>query len=211
MGGLTADEVRVFQARHKNHLGLPLRIDGDLGPQTRWAMDLETLVPERIAIVRAAQQHLDLIEDPPGSNSDPAGLIQGWLKACGAKSGDAWCAAYASHCLSFGLGRRIREAGALKLGELFAPTANPIAGDLAGFATGGGFGHIFIIAGVAPIGTLPREVMGIEGNCNNSCCCTRRPFDELRFWRTVPDVSGRCPGVITKNVPLITRGKATTR
>jgi hypothetical protein len=205
MADLSSDEVRAFQARHKNHLGKPLKVDGDLGPQTRWAMDYETLHPHRRAIIRAAQKHLGLVEDPIGSNTEPLGIIQGMLQICGARGGDPWCAAYASHCLTFGLGTPVRCASAQALGKMFPSTNNPMAGDLAWYPTDSVHGHVWVVTGITPIGVTPAEVMGIEANSNNRVRCTRRPMVGLRFARTVADVTGRCPGVIVHpDIPLIT-------
>lgn len=202
---MTPEQVREFQRGHKNHLGKPLRVDGDLGPQTEWALDFSTICQARRTIVAAAQGFLDLAEVPPGSNDDPGGIIRSWLLRCGAKLHDPWCAAFASWCVSQGVAQAIRQASAQSLGRHFPATALPMTGDLYWYPTGPSSGHV----GIA-LGFDPGEVMGIEGNCANACRCVRRPRiladgTPLRFSRTVEDTSGTHPGVVP-SVPLAPGG-----
>jgi hypothetical protein len=199
---VTPSDVAAYQKRHLNHLGAPLLIDGVLGPQTQWAMDLDTLIAQRRAMVREAQCWLGLTEVPPGSNSDPGGVIQGWLTLCGAKPHDPWCASFLSHCIGAS-SVEVRIAGALNLGTHFPETRLPLVGDIFTYPTGGGKGHCGLITGVSAF-----ELMTIEGNCANACRSVRRerglslpgPASKLRFWRVVPDTTGTCPG-IPPNVP----------
>lgn len=193
---MTPDDVRAFQRGHANHLGQPLRVDGDIGPQTEWALDFTTLCAARRQIVRAGQGFLGLCEDPPGSNDDPSGVIRSWLARCGAQTHDPWCAAFASWCLSQGVAQAIRQASAQSLGKHFPPTTQPVAGDIFWYPTGLITGHVGLVAGVSPL-----EVMTLEGNCANAVRCVRRPRvladgTSLRFARTVEDVSGTHPGVV---------------
>jgi len=183
---MTPADVEAFQAEHCNHLGQPLLVDGIPGPQTRWARDFQTICAARRNIVVTAQGFIGLTEDPIGSNSDPAGLILSWLKLCGARLGDPWCAAFGSRCLG-----TVRIAGAQALGKHFPATTTPMPGDGVWYPTNDWHGHFEIF-----IGGSPTEVMTIGGNVDNAVKCVRRPRLGLRFCRTVADVSGVCPGVV---------------
>jgi hypothetical protein len=201
---MTPEAVKFFQAAHRDHRGRRLRVDGDLGPVTQWSIDFESLCEQRQRIIALAQVHLGLTEEPPGSNDDPGGLIRGWLARAGAVPGDPWCAAFTSHCLSAGTPALVRQAGAVSLGRLFPPTAEPLPGDVFWYPVGSsGHGHVGLVLGVAP-----REVMTLEGNCENAVRCVRRSrfplgsvISALRFSRTVEDTSGKVPGVIPSVPP----------
>lgn len=188
--------IRAFQRGHGNHLGRALVPDGVVGPETAWAQAFVTLCRARREIVLQAQSYLGLVEEPPASNSDPSGLIRAWLARCGAAAGDPWCAAFASWCISAGVTLPVKAAGAQALGMKFPATVTPVAGDLMWYPTGPVRGHCGIVVGVAPL-----EVMCIEGNCANAVRCTRRDRADLRFSRTVDDVSGTCPGVVPSVPP----------
>lgn len=189
-------DVAAYQRRHLNHLGAPLKIDGDLGPQTRWAMDLDTLVAARRAMIREAQCWLGLTEIPPGSNDDPGHVIASWLMLCGAHRGDPWCASFLSHCIG-----TVRIAGALNLGRHFPETLAPMAGDMFSFPTGRGHGHCGLIGGVSAT-----ELMTFEGNCSNAVRCVLRPRSpQLRYSRIILDTTGTPPGIIG-NLPLAPGG-----
>lgn len=196
---MNPQEVEAFQRLHKNHLGKPLRVDGDFGPQTEWAADFETICQARQSIILTGQLFIGLTEVPAGSNDDPRGLIRSWLQRCGAKPGDPWCAAFACWCLSHGVAQPLRIAGAQALGKHFPATTQPFAGDLFWYPTGaeGSWtGHVGLVIGVSAM-----EVLTIEGNCANAIRCARRPRvaaggARLRFARTVEDTSGTCPGVV---------------
>lgn len=198
---MQTESIEVFQASHFNHLGKPLDVDGVLGPETRWAMDVSSLSSERQIVILAAQYYIGLVEDPPGSNDDPKGIIDGWLKAAHAKEGDPWCASAASAWLS--VSTPVRIAGAVRLGQHFPPVGSPWAGDLFWYQTNAkGNGHVGLVIGV---GTT--EVMTLEGNCNNKCQVVRRPRAGLNFSRTFDDTLGTCPKVIlSKEVPLLLGG-----
>jgi hypothetical protein len=194
---MTPAEVERFQSLHRNHLGKPLRVDGDVGPETLWALAFETLCPERRAFITEAQLHLDLVEFPPRSNDDPLGIIRGWIKRCGARPGDPWCASGLSAWLSAGLPAPVKIPGALNLGRRFPATLTPHAGDMGSFPTDDqGHGHCFLIIGVSAL-----ELMTIEGNLDNRVRCARRSRSGVRIGRTVEDVTGTCPGVIDRVPP----------
>jgi hypothetical protein len=196
---VTPEQLRAFQRTHANHLGKPLLLDGIQGPQTEWALDFETLPVPRQAIVFIAQTYLGLQEVPRGSNDDPQGIIRRWLERCGAKRGDPWCAAFASHCLAAALHPplgSIRIAGAQRLGKSLPATTQPWPGDVMWYPTDAVHGHCGIVLGVGP-----DEVMTIEGNQDHAVRCLRRPRAGLFFASTVDVTSGTCPGVVP-SVPL---------
>ncbi|MEY4545364.1 MAG: hypothetical protein RL685_1559 [Pseudomonadota bacterium] len=197
------ETIKAFQRAHANHLGEPLRVDGDMGMQTAWAMDLDTLSAERQDAVRRAQLHLNLVEIPAGSNTDPAGIIRSWQLLCNAPLGSAWCAAFACFCLDF----EVTIAGAQALGKQFPAAALPMAGDLVWWPTTGWQGHIELILGVSSF-----ELMTIGGNVGNRVRCVRRvrqPF--MKFARVYTDATGRGPGVVHNDlrVPLLPASAAT--
>lgn len=178
---MTPQEIRSFQIEHTNHLGLPLKVDMVLGPQTRWAIDFETIPARRKAIVKRAISFLGVVET--GENRHP--LIDKWLKACGVGLGQPWCAAMASECIG-----TVAIPGAQALGQRFPATVDPWPGDLMWFKTTGWQGHCGIVIGV----TLS-EVMTVEGNLRNACRVARRARNSVNFARTCPDNSGTCPGI----------------
>lgn len=198
---MVVGDLASFQEDHLNHLGRPLDVDNVLGPETRWAMNLMSLSSERRTVIREAQKSLGLVEFPPGSNDDPRGIIDGWLKAARAKPGDPWCASALSAWLS--TVTPVRIAGAIRLGQHFTPVVTPWAGDIFWYPTNDkGNGHVGLIIGVGTI-----EVMTIEGNCDNACRCVRRPRAGLRFSRPFDDTLGICPTIIlSKEVPLLLGG-----
>lgn len=194
-------DIAAFQRSHFNHLGILLDDDGVVGPETRWALDVASLSFERRTVIAEAQKYIGLTEQPIGSNDEPTGTIDGWLKTCRAKEGDPWCASACSCWLS--VVQPVRIAGAIKLGQHFPPTNNPWAGDLFWYPTNSkGNGHVGLIIGVGST-----EVMTLEGNCNNKCQVVRRPRVGLRFSRTFDETLGICPKVILNGtVPLLVGG-----
>ncbi len=194
------EAVRDFQKTHLSHLGRPLKADGVLGPQTEWALDFDTLSTGRRSIVRVAQAFLGLEEDPIGSNTDPAGTIRGWLLDVGARPGDPWCAAFASHCLG-----TVRIGSAQVLGRHFKATSSPYPGDVMWFPTSAIHGHCGIVTGLSA-----SEVMSIEGNNQNAVRCVRRERDKVRFARVFEETAGACPGVVP-SVPMAMTGAGGTR
>jgi hypothetical protein len=193
-------DVRAFQRTHLSHIGKPLRVDGDVGAQTVWALDFDTISPARRAIIQSAQVWIGLSESPPGSNDDPAGTIRGWLTRCGARPGDPWCASFVSKCIG-----TVAIPGAQVLGRHFPAVTMPFAGDIFWFPTSPVFGHCGIVIGVGA-----HEVMTLEGNCQNAVQCVRRARDQLRFSRVIADASGTCPGVVP-TAPFMATNAAGTR
>jgi hypothetical protein len=190
-----------FQKEHYNHLGKKLDQDGVLGPQTRWAMDVASLSHERRLVWAAARPHIGLTEEPFGSNDEPTGTIDGWLKRAHAPEGEPWCASAASAWLS--VATPVAIAGAIRLGKHFPAVDRPWAFDLFWYPTDNkGHGHVGLVIGVGST-----EVMTLEGNCRNKVMVARRPIQGLNFSRTFDETIGTCPKVILdKNVPLIIGG-----
>jgi hypothetical protein len=119
-----------------------------------------------------------LVEDPPGSNTDPKGLIAGMLARAGIAVPAAWCAAF----LSFVLGVP-PCAGALRLAHRYQETSTPSPGDVFAYPTDDkGSGHCGLIVGVNPF-----EVATIEGNSGNRVAKQRRLRTQpnLRFYRVL--------------------------
>lgn len=192
------DPVREFQTQHHDHLGKPLSVDGLVGPRTQWALDFRSVSIIRQGIVRRAQRHLGLTEDPPASNRDPDGLITDWLDDCNAIPGQPWCAAFASFCIG-----TVRIAGAQKLGLHFPDTRDPYPGDIVWYPVDSWKGHCGIVTGRSG-----DEVMTIEGNLDNAVRCARRKMAGIKFSRVHPDISGTCP-IAVPSVPLVGGGERT--
>jgi hypothetical protein len=191
----TLTEIERFQSTHFNHLGHRLDVDDDIGPETRWSMDFETLSSERRLVGREAQKFLGLKEFPPHSNLDPQGIIKAWVERCGAQPGEPWCAS--GLCAWLSVVMELRIPGALNLGRHFPETTTPWACDIYTFPTNAkGNGHCGLVIGVGL-----KEIMGIEANSNDEVACVRRARMGLRFGRTFDETLGTCPKVILE-VPL---------
>lgn len=191
-------EIKAIQRALVNHLGVPLGIDGDAGPETLWAMAMALQPIERQLAVRRAQRHLGLLES--SANVDPEGIIADYLAECGINYPAAYCAAAASCWLAI---PRVRISSAVLLGRRFPATESPQPGDLAWFPTGGGFGHIELVGGVDD-----DEVMNFGANVQNGIRCVRRSRVGLNFARTpFPIGDSPPPGVIRSiKVPFVKNG-----
>lgn len=189
--------LQQFQRTHFNHLGVPLDVDDILGPETRWAKDVDSILLARQQVIFEGRKFLGLVEYPPRSNSDPKGVIKGWLERAGAEPGQAWCASALSAWLSVATPMPIKIPGAQNIGRHFPAVSIPFAGDIYWFPTDDqGHGHCGLVVGVGPL-----EIMGYEGNSDNKCACVRRRRSGLRFARVFADMTGTCPRVIG-DVPL---------
>jgi CHAP domain-containing protein len=197
---MNAEDIRRFQSANSNHRGDPLNVDGVLGPETRWAMAVDGLPPDRKEFVLTACDCVGFVEDPIGSNDDPNGWIRGLLARCGVPADLAWCAAFASWVV-----RGPKIAGAQRLGQHYPKTMNPTAGDLMWFATGPITGHCGIVIGVSLT-----EVMTVEGNLDNRVQCVRRPRMHCNFGVTC-DEKAEPPPIVVFGVPLKSVGRAGTR
>lgn len=171
---MTFEEVCAFQRTHRNHLGKPLKVDGDIGPQTQWALDLEAL-GARGRIVNAALEHVGLAEQ--GTNRGPE--IDLWLRRCGAPVGLPWCAAFASACVSAG-GRNLHEASVARLAALLPHTDRPLPGDIGYYLHADGTGHAWIWSC-----TSATRGYTVEGNSDNAVRVWLRRLAECKSLRTI--------------------------
>ncbi len=121
--------VKLFQMRFTDADGMPLKVDGIVGPITWTALfgheqspqPLQpALVPLAAAVLAAAEGEIGVREDPPGSNRGPR--VDEYLRGVGlnpAGGSFPWCAAFVYFCFaaaSAQLGRRnpaVRTAGVL--------------------------------------------------------------------------------------------------
>jgi hypothetical protein len=130
----------------------------------------------RAEIVNRASLHIGHKETAPNDSL----LIRAWLRRCGINYPAAWCAAFACWCLE-----DRAMAGAVKLGKSFPAARDPQPGDLMWFPTGGGRGHVGIVAAVNDA-----EALCIEGNSANQVRPVRRLRSEVQFSRTREEAWG---------------------
>lgn len=158
------EAVKAFQKTHTNWLNKPLVVDGDVGPQTQWALDIAALGKDREDLVRYAISFLGTEEKPRGSNSGP--LVDQFLAYVGVKPGNAWCCAFVCYVLrQFPYLGRPKIALVRQFADKFAEnyTGDPLPGDLGYIVRPDGTGHIFFVIGVSKT-----EVMTLEGNVSDT-------------------------------------------
>lgn len=158
-----------------------------------WRLALSLIDPRRRQAVERALSHLGLTESPLGSNDEPTGQIDRWLRAAHAPDGSPWCASALSDWLEL----EHPIAGAQNLGRAHRAVAVPIAGDAYWYPTDGqGHGHCGLVLGVQD---SPWWVMGVEGNLDHAVRVVARAAHELRFFRVFDDGLGLLP--IPNGVP----------
>lgn len=150
-----------------------------------WHNGLAWISNPRREPVEHALSYLGLIENPIGSNDEPTGVIDGWLKAARAPDGQPWCAA----ALSSWLGLSPRYASAQALGHAFPATRAPLVGDIMWYPTGEWQGHCGLVIGIADLGRGLFDTMTIEGNSNNAVRVWRRRGTACQF--SVSPIKGR--------------------
>lgn len=105
----TTAAVKRFQMRFPDVDGVPLKVDGSVGPLT-WAalFGVEPAAPESapaaasplgLAAIEIARAEIGVREQPPGSNRGPR--VDEYLRGVGLDPGDgsfAWCAAFVYFC-----------------------------------------------------------------------------------------------------------------
>jgi hypothetical protein len=117
--------VKAFQSENIGPNAIPLVIDGEVGPLTRWAIDVALgrreapAVPDREAVLadglpaagsssgwNALQVAKDELAKGAGEKgSDNHGPdIKRYHKVTGASEGDSWCASFISYCFKEGNG-----------------------------------------------------------------------------------------------------------
>jgi hypothetical protein len=105
-GPKTKNAVMLFQARFPDSDGLPLTIDGIVGPIT-WAAlfgpqsvppATSTSVPLLAATLAVATREVGVLEVPPGSNR--GSRVDEYVRSVGLNPADAnpWCAAFVYFC-----------------------------------------------------------------------------------------------------------------
>jgi hypothetical protein len=195
---LTAADIRRFQSAEQlvdgrlepptDWLGKPLRVDGDHGARTRWALAISRLDPRRQAIVKRACSKVGQAETPGVANRGPwpdfvlrrAGLYVPVDELTPLQDA-AWCAAHASWCMSVdGLPER-KELGARNLAQMLRRATFVQAGDFGWFPTGTWQAHIFPIVAVGP-----GEVACAEGNHGNRVALVRRRLTDIQVVTAFP-------------------------
>lgn len=102
-GPQTEAAVRHFQSRFFDAKGLPLAVDGQVGPVT-WAAlfgtaSLPAMKPGTTlaaAALKFAETQVGVMEDPPASNRGRE--VEQYLASVGIGPGNAWCAAFVYFC-----------------------------------------------------------------------------------------------------------------
>jgi len=187
----TRSAVRLFQGRFPDATGVPLVVDGKIGPLT-W----ETLFGEAsivtvaqapdillASVIKTAAAQVGVMEDPPGSNRGPR--VDEYLRTAGldpAAGSFAWCAAFVYWCFNEsarGLGRAnpvVRTAGVMEhwrraeqAGVRRVPAADATAdparvhpGMIFILDTGGGSGHTGLVEAIEG-----GRLITLEGNTND--------------------------------------------
>ena len=203
---MTPEQIRQFQAHHKDWFRKPLIEDGLLGPKTLWALAISRLDPHRQAIVSRATGSVGITESEGPNRSSS---IDYWNTRAGAALGSPYCASFASWCLSVDGMPELREAGAQTLGSGFPGALTIQAGDLMWFPTGPATGHCGIVIGSGIGDGGYTEVACVEGNQNNAVRLVRRRVaSPVRIARVVP--APEHPG-LPPGLALVPAGLAGTR
>jgi hypothetical protein len=189
---MTPVDLAAFQRLHVGPDGQKLRADGDLGPRTQWAFDIEALPGYRQDIVLKALRHVDTVELAPNSGPE----IDAWLRACKAEPGDPWCAAFACMCLRAG-GIDVREASVARLAALFTETGCPLPGDLCCLHHPDGTGHVDIVTGLGVV-DLNLVVSVVGGNVGNAVRAGLRYPKGRKFYRV-----GRTGAPLALDIPTL--------
>jgi len=197
--------VVYFQQTHLNKHGKPCGVDGEVGPETWWALKHPSGKAQRSNIIapipaglsEARQKVLTVAlsqhgarEKPPGSNRGPKidkYLPKWWLKM----PGPAWCCFYFSWVCKealgcYPIGRR--EGSCTKASERAKEKGIWVPWNRAkGLVPGDAFvmlwtdkkgkchGHIGFVLRASEDNT---EFNTVEGNCGNRCKIGLREFDE---------------------------------
>lgn len=208
---MDAAALRRFQSEATDWTGRPLKVDGQLGPRTRWALAISDLPRHRRDIVAIACSQVGVEEVPPGSNRGVA--VDGYLKPTGL-SAVPWCAAFVCWVL--------REAGCLE-GLKFTPSAaqclrqlrpavsGPLPGDVFGWVNPDGTGHVGFVIGDAPVSSGQGAIITCEGNSRHGVRVNCRPRDGLSFGVAPQPLVLVSAVVDDPKVPLVARSFEGTR
>jgi hypothetical protein len=189
----TKRAVKLFQARFPDANGLPLRIDGEVGPLTWSAMFGTSAVPSNSSApselvkgaIEFAATQIGVRENPLGSNRGKE--VDQYLRAVGLNpvgNSFAWCVAFTHFCYLKAAASldsenpHIKTAGVLdhwnkagrKPGAVRVTNANAVAdpslvkpGSLFIIDLGGGLGHSGMV-----VETANGRLVTIEGNTNDN-------------------------------------------
>lgn len=205
---MTPEQVRAFQRGPEggpkpiDFFGVPLKVDGDLGPRTRWAMDLATLPAWRQNVVRSALSMVGRREE--GVNRGE--WIDEMIRRCRldpdadgkgpSSDGHPWCAAFACWHLAHHSPHAFTPDASVRrlMAQLYpVPWDRALPGDLAGFVRPDGTGHIGIL--LARGGGWSASV---DGNLDNRVRVVRCPTHDRKYVTVerpidCPDVAGEIP------------------
>lgn len=207
---MDAQALKQFQSEHVDWTGRPLKVDGQLGPRTRWALAIADLPRYRREIVSIACSQVGNAESPLGSNRGVE--VDEYLRPTGL-SGVPWCAAFVSWVL--------REAGCLE-GLKYTPSAaqmlrqlrpaigDPMPGDVFGWVNADGTGHVGFVIGMGDVLSGPRATIATcEGNSANSVRNCIRPRDGIRFGSVEPPLV--LVSAVVTDAPTVIRQAEGTR
>ncbi len=190
-GHRTAAAVRLCQARSTDPDGLPLKVDGEVGPLT-WAalFGIGTVEPVGTApdallaaVLEIAASQVGVQEDPPGSNRGPE--VDEYLRCTGLNptlGNFAWCCAFVYWCFDQAAARAghsnpmVRTAGVMNhwrlagqrgtrritAAEAAAEPALVRPGSIFIISTGGGKGHTGLVERMQN-----GKLVTIEGNTSD--------------------------------------------
>lgn len=184
-------DLASFQREHTNHLGVKLKDDSILGPETRWALAMASQPLDRQEIVKRALGYYGMTEDPPGSNRGPQ--IDVMNRRCGVGVGVPWCASFVSWCLSLPGYQEIKCGSVMKLVKTLITITEPLPGDVIYFMKPDGIhGHCGLLLGCS-LG----EIMTVEGNLNHAVRVVTRDMNSVKYLRSVlpPQIPGIPPKV----------------
>ncbi|MEO7245956.1 MAG: CHAP domain-containing protein [Rubrivivax sp.] len=175
-GATTKRAVQLFQARHVDTKGRPLKVDGEIGAITWAVLFGPETVPStvsagdpllaRVLAIAAAEEAKAVREQPRNSNRGPE--VDAYLRRAGVAPGYAWCCAFVYWCFdeaarSLALGNpMLRTAGCLNhwngavaRGAVRLPTRDAVAdpqrvrpGMVFIMDFGGGAGHTGLVESV---------------------------------------------------------------
>lgn len=187
----TRAAVRLFQGRFPDGTGVPLVVDGQIGPLTWETLFGDATVvtiaaaPDGLlaAVLKTAGAEVGVMEEPPGSNRGPR--VDEYLRTVGldpAAGSFAWCAAFVYWCFNESartLGRpnpvvrtagvmehwRRAEQAAIRRVPAADATADPAQihpGMIFVLDTGGGAGHTGLVEAIDG-----GRLITLEGNTND--------------------------------------------
>ncbi len=184
-GQSTERAVRLFQSQTRDIQGIPLLVDGKLGPISWAALFVKSGIvpppePQLDAllskVLEIAASQVGVLEDPPGSNRGDQ--VEKYLASAGCSPGDPWCASFVYWCFneaskSLNLGNPLIKTGGCldhwtrtkgkKISRINATNHPSLIqpGFIFIMDHGGGKGHTGIVKSV-----MDGYIQTIEGNTN---------------------------------------------